>query len=82
MRFEMDGDRRHLTFRAQDKDAGAADIDIGLTKDPDNDKMVIATSFAKPNPVLPQLQGELLRACAAMRRSATCVSTWGSKIPR
>lgn len=49
MRFEMDSARRRLIFRVQDKSVGAADIDIELTKDPDNDKMVIATPFSKPN---------------------------------
>jgi len=49
MRFEMDAARRHLVFHAKDKTVGSADIDIELTKDPDNDKMVIATPFAKPN---------------------------------
>jgi hypothetical protein len=49
VRFEMDAARRHLVFRAHDKIAGDADIDIELHKDPDNDKLVIATPFPKPN---------------------------------
>jgi hypothetical protein len=49
MRFEMDNIRRRLVFSAQDKATGTVDIDVELTKDPDNDKMVIATPFSKPN---------------------------------
>ena len=49
MRFEMDDTRRHLVFAAQDKTVGSVDIDITLDKDVDNDKMVIATPFVKPN---------------------------------
>ncbi len=49
MIFTMDDKSRHLVFTAQDKAVGEADIDIELTKDPANDKMVIATPFDKPN---------------------------------
>ncbi len=49
MRFTMDDRTRHLVFTARDKAAGSADIDITLSKDAGNDKMVIATPFAKPN---------------------------------
>lgn len=47
--FAMDHTHRHLVFTAKDKTAGAIDIDIELSKDQNNDKMVIATPFSNPN---------------------------------
>lgn len=49
-RFEVAGRARRLVMKARDRKSGCdIDIDVVLNNDPANEKMVIATPFAKPN---------------------------------
>ena len=47
MRFQTKNTERVLTLRAKDDRLGNVDIDLTINNDPDNEKMVIATPFAK-----------------------------------
>lgn len=47
--FQTGEHSRLLTLRAEDSELGLIDIRVHLENDPDNEKMVIATPFDKPN---------------------------------
>ena len=61
MSFEVTKTERVLYFKGKNDKFADVEIKIVADNDIDNEKMVIATPFAKKNSVLPQLQGKLLR---------------------
>ena len=47
--YDVSRDKRKLCMKAKDSKKGLVDIHIELANDPENEKLVIATPFAKPN---------------------------------